>query len=154
MNNGRKTFRSAIGGYNREDVNEYIKNSDLKYTAELDTLKKAVEEAKAEAEGFAAAVQTAIAERDGARERAHADMVAAAELTKAKDGEIADLTKRFNLLKAESDAQTNVINSLREEKRRRVREGTLYFARSRKGRHGGGCKSACTEDCRPQNFYR
>lgn len=116
MNNGRKTFRSAIGGYNREDVNEYIKNSDLKYTAELDTLKKAVEEAKAEAEGFAAAVQTAIAERDGARERAHADMVAAAELTKAKDGEIADLTKRFNLLKAESDAQTNVINSLREEK--------------------------------------
>ena len=116
MNNEGKTFRSAIGGYNREDVNEYIKNSDLKYAAELDSLKKAVDAAKAESEGFAAAVQTAIAERDGARERAHADMIAAAELTKAKDGEIAELTKRCNLLKAESDAQVNVINSLREEK--------------------------------------
>ncbi len=116
MNNGGKAFRSALGGYNRDDVNEYIKSADLRHAAELDELKKSLEEAKTECAGYAASVQTAIAERDGARERAHADMIAAAELTKAKDGEIADLTRRFNLLKAESEAQTNVISSLRDEK--------------------------------------
>jgi len=116
MNNGSKTFRSALGGYNREDVNAYIKETDLKHAAELEELKKALDAAKAESAGFAASVQAAVLERDAARERAHADMIAAAELTKAKDGEIAELTKRLNLLKAETEAQVNVINSLREEK--------------------------------------
>ncbi len=116
MNNGTKTFRSALGGYNRDDVNGYIKETDLKHAAELEELQKALNTTKEEAAGYAAAVQSAIAERDAAKERAHADMIAAAELTKAKDGEIAELTKRFNLLKAETEAQTNVINSLREEK--------------------------------------
>ena len=116
MNNGAKSFRSALGGYNREDVNGYIKETDLKHAAELEEMKKALDDAKAESAGYAASFQAAVLERDAARERAHADMIAAAELTKAKDGEIAELTKRLNLLKAETEAQANVISSLREEK--------------------------------------
>ena len=116
MNNGAKSFRSALGGYNREDVNGYIKETDLKHAAELEEMKKALDEAKAESAGYAASVQAAVLERDAARERAHADMIAAAELTRAKDVEIAELTKRLNLLKAETEAQANVISSLREEK--------------------------------------
>ena len=43
MNNSKKTFRSAFSGYNREDVNQYIMESDLKYSEELAELKNKVE---------------------------------------------------------------------------------------------------------------
>lgn len=116
MNNGTKTFRSTLGGYNREDVNTYIKETDLKHAEELEALKKFLDAAKEESANRAAALQSALLERDAANAQVKAEMNAAAELSKAKDSEIAELTKRLNLLKAETEAQNNVINSLREEK--------------------------------------
>lgn len=37
-NNGNKMFRSAIGGFNRDDVNNYIKTIDQKHSEELEAL--------------------------------------------------------------------------------------------------------------------
>lgn len=37
-NNGNKMFRSAIGGFNRDDVNNYIKSIDQKHAEEIETL--------------------------------------------------------------------------------------------------------------------
>lgn len=116
MNNGKTAFRSQLGGYNREDVNAYIKETDLKHAAELEDMKQALETIQTETDRQRDAAQSAIAERDAIRAQSNADMIAAAELTKAKDAEIAELNKRLHLMKAETDAQTNVINSLREEK--------------------------------------
>ncbi|MBQ8332378.1 MAG: hypothetical protein IJX93_01230, partial [Clostridia bacterium] len=116
MNNGKTAFRSALGGYNREDVNAYIKETDLRHAAETEELNQALAKAQAESERQKEAAQAAEVQLNAVRAQSNADMIAASELTKAKDGEIAELTKRLNLLKAETDAQANVINSLREEK--------------------------------------
>ena len=37
-------FRNALGGYNKEDVNRYIKETDLANAARLDTLQKQMDE--------------------------------------------------------------------------------------------------------------
>ena len=39
---GARRFRSQLGGYNKDDVNEYIKETDLKYTAEAESLREEI----------------------------------------------------------------------------------------------------------------
>ena len=37
-----KLFRSAVGGFNREDVNKYIKETDERHIEEVETLKSEI----------------------------------------------------------------------------------------------------------------
>lgn len=32
------TFRSSLGGYNKEDVNRYIKDTDIKYSTRIEAV--------------------------------------------------------------------------------------------------------------------
>ena len=56
---GARRFRTQFSGYNKDDVNDYIKETDLKYAsaleaaeAERESLKKEVEEAREKADAY------------------------------------------------------------------------------------------------------
>ena len=65
-----KMFRSQIGGFNRDDVNEYIKSTDLKHAEEIDGLKASLAEAVQKASEAAEAAEAAEAKALGAEEAA------------------------------------------------------------------------------------
>ena len=38
--NGEIKFRTGLGGYNKDDVNKYIKDTDIKFSTQIDDILK------------------------------------------------------------------------------------------------------------------
>jgi len=128
MNTGANPikFRNALSGYNKDDVNAYIKEIDMQYSdklaelqnqiasmqSEIDTLHTEQETLLTDAAKAAQNLQNAadcLMERD--RQLAQRDtQIAEQELT------IKDLQKRLEVCRAQTEAQTTVIEKLRVEK--------------------------------------
>ena len=81
---GARRFRSQLGGYNKDDVNGYIKETDLKHAAEADALREEITALREELEQKEAALQSAAEEAEAARKTAE-DRVS--ELTAALEQE-------------------------------------------------------------------
>jgi hypothetical protein len=98
-------FRSQIGGFNREDVNNYIKETDMKYAAQIEDLKAELEKAaarirelSAENEASLRAKETAEAAIEEAGRKAEEAEGAAREkeiLLSGKDIELASAKERI-----------------------------------------------------------
>ncbi|MBR5446111.1 MAG: hypothetical protein IKV57_08305 [Clostridia bacterium] len=114
-----KKFRNAVGGYNKEDVNGFIKEMDLQNSAALAEKDAALQKA--------AESEAALQQELGSLRENHAalsDTLAAAqteadglkrELTE-KDAVIEDLQKRLGILRSQTEAQTEAMERLRKEK--------------------------------------
>ncbi len=64
MNDTIKKFRSAVGGYNKEDVNTYIKEMDLTHLEAQNTLEKQIAELTAQQATLSTERNTLVTERD------------------------------------------------------------------------------------------
>ncbi len=113
-----KMFRSQMGGFNKDDVNNYIKETDLKHAEEIDGLKSTIESIKADV--------ASLTERCASLESANARLVSEkAEidaLLTEKDAQIADIAKKLDFYKSEAEAQINVMNNLKTENKRLASE--------------------------------
>lgn len=115
----QKKFRNAMGGYNKEDVNAYIKETDLQNSAAQEELKNQIADIRAEADALQLAK-----EQWETREKEYTSAVQALQEQSAdKDRQIADkeealqdLQKRMHILQAQTESQNTVIEKLREEK--------------------------------------
>lgn len=74
MNNDFKMFRNALGGFNKDDVVNYIKEADMKHSDEIAELKEQISSALSELEGYKAdaeindnALKAALNEADALR---------------------------------------------------------------------------------------
>ncbi len=108
-----------MGGYNKEDVNAYIKETDLQNSAAQEELKNQITVLHAEADAlqlakeqwetrekeYTSAVQ-ALQEQSADKDRQMAD----------KEEALQDLQKRMHILQAQTESQNTVIEKLREEK--------------------------------------
>lgn len=113
-----KLFRSQMNGFNRDDVNNYIKETDLKHSEEinalklqLDELKAKVDELSAQCIGLEDANKTLVSDKDEA-------LATLGE----KDTKIAELEKKADFYKVEAEAQINVMNELKIENKRLAAE--------------------------------
>ena len=111
-------FRSALGGYNKEDVNRYIKDTDTANAARLDTLQAQVdaitadcEHARRENDDLTAANTELSAKLSDAEKQVAEKSSAMAE----HETTIRDLQKRLEIAKAQNDAQNIVIDKLKKE---------------------------------------
>ena len=55
--NGEIKFRTGLGGYNKDDVNKYIKDTDIKFSTQIEDLEKAIDDLKAELEAKKAEIE-------------------------------------------------------------------------------------------------
>lgn len=116
--NGRM-FRSALSGYNKDDVNKYILDTDLKNRETLDKLNRDVEDMRKlnialvdkneQLEAKNAEQSIRIAELEAEIERLVAE-------NKTQADSIQDITKKHDFYKAQTEAQNEVITRLRDEK--------------------------------------
>ncbi len=116
--NGRM-FRSALSGYNKDDVNRYILETDRRYKEEKDKLAKDIEDmgrfnvelaSKNEALTEQTAAGTArIAELE-------AEVARLTEEAKATEETLRDITKRHDFYKAQTDAQNDALAKAKDEK--------------------------------------
>ena len=111
-------FRSALGGYNKEDVNRYIKDTDTANAARLDTLQAQVDaitadcaHARRENDDLTAANTELSAKLSDAEKQVAKKSSAMAE----HETTIRDLQKRLEIAKAQNDAQNIVIDKLKKE---------------------------------------
>lgn len=111
-------FRSALGGYNKEDVNRYIKDTDTANAARLDTLQAQVDaitvdcaHARRENDDLTAANTELSAKLSDAEKQVAEKNSAMAE----HETTIRDLQKRLEIAKAQNDAQNIVIDKLKKE---------------------------------------
>lgn len=120
-----KLFRSQMGGFNRDDVNRYIKETDLKHSEEVNSLRKQLDEIKGKIDALTEqctslekANSNLVSENEIALKRADEAEVALSE----KDSKIAELEKKADFYKSEAEAQINVMNGLKIENRRLASE--------------------------------
>lgn len=113
-----KMFRSQMGGFNRDDVNNYIKETDLKHSEEINALKEKIacltENVNTLSERYAALEETSnavITEKDEAL-----------AVILEKENEIAETEKKLDFYKGEAEAQINVMNELKIENKRLLAE--------------------------------
>ena len=127
-----KMFRTQMGGFNKEDVNSYIKETDLRHSEELLGLKSRISELEAEVstlnekcsalkEGNALLLEEKKSFETSVSE-AEATASAAQALIAEKDAVIADISKKLDFYKTESEAQINVMNNLKAENKRLAAE--------------------------------
>ena len=114
-----KKFRSSVGGYNKEDVNNYIKETDLQYSSGLAELQAAIDALKTENAALLQEKADWQKQEDGYK-ASLAEASAKAEentaLLAEKDGCIQDLQKRLDICRAQTEAQNTVIEQLRQTK--------------------------------------
>lgn len=114
-----KMFRSALSGYNKEDVNRYILDTDLKNRETVDKLNRDIEDM--------GKINIELVEKNERLEAQNAERTAAAvameaELERlkkeiaAQTENLADMTKKCDFYRAQSEAQREALNRLREEK--------------------------------------
>lgn len=106
-----KNFRNALGGYNKEDVNQYIKEIDLAFSAReqewTDKLNALTEELNA-----LNASKISMEEELNAVKEQRADAI---QKLDAQNAEIEDLRKHVGIYKDQSEAQNVLIESLKKE---------------------------------------
>ncbi len=115
---GEERFRNALGGYNKEDVNRYIKETDLANAARVDTLQKQTEELSDGLEKAHKEIDdlTAVNEQMTAKlSDANAQIVEKDDSIAERDTTIRDLQKRLDIAKAQTDAQNTVMDKLKKE---------------------------------------
>lgn len=101
-------FRTQIGGYNKDDVNKYIKENDLKYSAQLDEINNTVTSLQSELGEISAEHEK---ELDSLREG-----LASAEEEKSRSvRELAEIREKYDCLKRDFEAQSGVINSMTDD---------------------------------------
>ena len=103
-----KRFRSKFGGFNRDDVNNYIMETDLRHAEEIEALKKDAEAAAAETAQIRERTLSLESELEGLREAAAESGRRAQEL----DAELASLRAELG----NRDAALGEKNALLEEK--------------------------------------
>ena len=101
---GAKRFRSQLNGYNRDDVNNYIKETDLGHAEELE---------KAQAKATAAEEELA-GIRDG-MDALLAGKAALEEAAGAKDARIRELEEKLADLEAEREISARELKEKTEE---------------------------------------
>ena len=107
----QKNFRSALGGYNKDDVNQFIKETDLAFSAkeqEFTAKLAALEEELAAANNRNNEYCEKIAAQDAELAKQSADIA-------AQTTEIADLEKHLGIYKDQANAQNIVIEALKNE---------------------------------------
>ena len=100
MSKNSKIFRSQIGGFNRDDVNNYIKESDMKYAEEISA-------ARADADELRTKLDEAVrnAEETALAKSAADELVQKLEAeVSAKDEKICELIELLDKKRAEIDA--------------------------------------------------
>ena len=116
--NKTKLFRNSMGGFNKDDVNNYIKETDIKHSEQIEALKSTIESIKADV--------ATLTERCSALEEANARLVGekaeSENLLSEKDAIIADVSKKLDFYKSEAEAQINVMNNLKTENKRLAAE--------------------------------
>ena len=129
MNNNEsprpQNFRSALGGYNKEDVNRFIKETDLANSAkeqEFAAKLSALEEERDALNAAKAALEEelkAARELNDANEKKLAEQSAELEKKTAEilsqNTEIKDLQKHIGIYKDQADAQNVMIENLKKE---------------------------------------
>lgn len=123
-----KMFRSQIGGFNRDDVNNYIKETDLKHSAEIEALNQKIAELSEKADELnslndsLSQLEAKLAVAENERNTLSVKLTAAekASVIKAnelaeKEKELADTLKSVAFYKSESEAQIKVIAEKKDE---------------------------------------
>ena len=121
-----KMFRNSLSGYNKEDVNKYIRETDSAHAEELEALRadaakaeskiaELTEQNKSLTEGNQALEAEATSLRAEKAEIEERD-IQLGEAIKKNIEEIDNFKKELNFHKAECEAQKNVISSLRSER--------------------------------------
>lgn len=153
-----KIFRSQIGGFNRDDVNNYIKETDLKHSAEIEALRAEIAELakkneeidalKAEKNELEAKLGESEASKNNlliklsAAEKA--SVIKADELA-AKEKELADTLKSMTFYKNESEAQIKVIASKKDEIEEITKKHIEFAAKAEENLNAEKKKSAALE---------
>ncbi len=127
-----KMFRNSLSGYNKEDVNNYIKETDLAHAEAIEALRAEASKANEQLEELTEQNKTLskkvfIAEAEAGALRAEKaeieerDAQINDKIRKYTD-EIDTLKKELNFYKAEAEAQKNVISTLKAERDDLLRE--------------------------------
>lgn len=114
-----KTFRSALSGYNKEDVNRYILDTDLKNRETVDKLNRDIEDMgkiNIELVEKNERLEAQNAERTVAAAAMEAEIERLKKEVAAQTENLADMTRKCDFYKAQSEAQREVCDRLREEK--------------------------------------
>ncbi len=107
-----KMFRNSISGYNREDVNKYIKETDVAHAEETAALKSELEALGEKLGDALARIETLDSEKASLEGEIEALRAGEAEINAKLEG----IRKEADFYKAESQAQLAVIATLKGEK--------------------------------------
>lgn len=111
-------FRSALGGYKKEDVNRYIKETDMANAAQLDTLHKQLDELSDEIDKTRKEIDMLTAANEDMTTKlseVNGLIVEKDTVIAERDTTIRDLQKRLDIAKAQTDAQNTVMEKLKKE---------------------------------------
>lgn len=101
-------FRTQISGYNKEDVNRYIKENDIKYSAQLNEINDTVTSLQNELSGI---IASHTKELDGLNERL---VTAESEKVRA-ESELSEIRGKYDSVRLDFEAQSGVISSLTDK---------------------------------------
>ncbi len=146
-----KMFRSSIGGYNRDDVNSYIKETDSRHAEEIDALNAELENLSARLGEALSKIE--ILENDKSALSCEIDALRASEAEfdkklEERDAKIAETRKEADFYRAESQAQINVISSIKAEKDALIAEIEVLkstYEQKNENEHDS-CESASAND--------
>ena len=122
---GAKMFRTQMGGFHKDDVNNYIKDIDIKHSEEIEKLTEKIAKLEAEIASYnekCSALMEGNARLLEEKNNAEKTAVDAESIISEKDAQIADISKKLDFYKTESEAQINVMNNLKTENKRLATE--------------------------------
>jgi len=156
-----KKFRNTIGGYNKEDVNAFIKEMDLQSSAVLAEKETALQKAadtEAALRSDLASLQNRCAELSETLTAAQTDTEKLKSDLAEKDTVIEDLQKRLGIFRAQTEAQTEALERTRGEKEKAEKAAEnlqVRFAEERKALAERLAESAAElERCRTETEAR
>ena len=107
----QKNFRSALGGYNKEDVNQFIKETDLAFSAKEQDWNQKLAALEEELNSLNAIKASLEEELNAVREKHNADL----QKLEAQKAEMEDMQKHIAIYKEQADAQNVMIDNLKKE---------------------------------------
>ena len=122
---GAKMFRTQMGGFHKDDVNNYIKDIDIKHSEEIEKLTEKIAKLEAEIASYnekCSALMEGNARLLEEKNNAEKTAMDAEAIISDKDAQIADISKKLDFYKTESEAQINVMNNLKTENKRLATE--------------------------------
>jgi len=114
----QKKFRSAVGGYNKEDVNQYIKETDISFAAKEQHWFQELNTVHAEMEKLSddkTRLENELSQLRSTLSAVEAQSAEKAQFIEEQAAVIKDLQKRVNICKEQNDAQNLVIDRLKKE---------------------------------------